>query len=265
MDALRQRFPDLVIENCAGGGTRMDFAIARHTHTWWMDDASEPAHRTRMHSSGAGYLFPMETLNSWVTESEYENLNGQDLPDPIVRAMFRSRMMGAIGISCRTTAWSDTVRGTVREELSFYKEHLRPLVKDGYLLHLLPQPDLFNPRHRAAPELGGIPAAIERWRGFRRARVPQSLHRRCAAGLPEGARSAGGLRADVRGWLNLHRDRRRPDGLRDQARLRPPLLIRAPGGARPVAVVLMGIVSSRLCQECGGNGQIARRRWPNPD
>jgi alpha-galactosidase len=151
MDALRQRFPDLVIENCAGGGTRMDFAIARHTHTWWMDDASEPAHRTRMHSAGAGYLFPMETLNSWVTESEYENLNGQDLPDPVVRAIFRSRMMGAIGISCRTTTWSAETRRIVREELSFYKEHLRPLVREGYLLHLLPQPDVHSPRIAPPP------------------------------------------------------------------------------------------------------------------
>ncbi len=150
MDALRQRFPDLVIENCAGGGTRMDFSIARHTHTWWLDDASEPSHRTRLHSSGAGYLFPMETNNSWVTESAYENLNGQDLPDPVVRAVFRARMMGAIGISCQLTTWSTFTRDIVREELAFYKETLRPIVRTGHLLHLLPQPDLQNP-HLAPP------------------------------------------------------------------------------------------------------------------
>ena len=151
MDALRQRFPDLVIENCAGGGTRMDFSIARHSHTWWLDDASEPSHRTRMHSSGAGYLFPMETNNSWVTESAYENLNGQDLPDPIVRAVFRARMMGAIGISCQVTTWSEFTREIVRDEISFTRKRSGRSCGHGHLLHLLPQPDLQNPRLAPPP------------------------------------------------------------------------------------------------------------------
>jgi len=145
MDALRERFPDLVIENCAGGGTRMDFAIARHSHAWWVDDASEPGHRVRFHASGAGYLYPLETLNSWVTESDYESVNGRDLPDPVLRAVFRSRMIGALGISCQLVTWSEATRLIVAEELARYKAVLRPLVRSGHLAHLLPQPDLVTP------------------------------------------------------------------------------------------------------------------------
>ena len=194
LDALRARFPGLVIENCAGGGTRMDFAIARHSHAWWVDDASEPGHRVRFHASGAGYLFPLETLNSWVTESDFESINGRDLPDPVVRAIFRSRMLGAIGISCRMGAWSDTTRAIVAEELARSKQQLRPLVRTGYLVHLLPQPDLVTPILAPAPELGGVPGAGGRWCDLGCPRVPEPCHRRDAASLPEGPPAGRDLR-----------------------------------------------------------------------
>lgn len=152
MDRLRTRFPGLIIENCAGGATRMDFRIARHTHAAWMDDASEPAHRTRFHTAGASYVYPPDLLNAWVTESRYENLNGQNLPDPIVRAVIRSRMFGALGFSCQLQTWSTGTRRIMREEVARYKAIVRPLVRHGYMKHLLPQPRLESPR-LAAPNV----------------------------------------------------------------------------------------------------------------
>lgn len=146
MDRLRERFPDLIIENCAGGGTRMDLEIAAHTHVAWMSDASEPQHRSRFHAAGASYTYPPAMLNAWVTESRYESLNRQDLPDAVVRATIRSRMLGALGFSCRLTEWSDATRRVMREEVTRYKEQVRPLLRHGYVQHLLPQPPLESPR-----------------------------------------------------------------------------------------------------------------------
>jgi alpha-galactosidase len=142
MDALRERFPDLIIENCAGGATRMDYAIARHTHCAWINDASEPHYRTRFHTAGATYLYPPETLNSWVTESEHENVNGQQLPADVWRAIIRSRMIGAIGFSNQLVTWTDETRSIAREEIAFYKEHVRSMLKTSTVHHLLPQPEI---------------------------------------------------------------------------------------------------------------------------
>ncbi len=149
MDRLRARFPDLIIENCAGGGTRMDYALVQHTHCAWMDDASEPAHRTRFHTAGATYLLPPEQLNAWVTESYYENLLDQEIPEPVLRAMVRSRMIGALGFSCRLARWSEATRRVVAEEIALYKRVFRPLVRSGKVHHLLPQPDLQSPRQQS--------------------------------------------------------------------------------------------------------------------
>jgi alpha-galactosidase len=143
-DALIERFPNLIIENCAGGGTRMDFEMAAHSHVAWVDDASEPAARNRFHLEGASYLFPPATLNSWVTESRMENLNGRDLPEPVTKAIVRSRMLGALGFSCRMVEWLPETKRVMAASIAEYKS-FRHLLKDGYVSHLLPQATLINP------------------------------------------------------------------------------------------------------------------------
>jgi alpha-galactosidase len=142
MARLRDRFPDLVIENCAGGATRMDFSLAHQTPAAWLNDASEPAHRSRFHNYGASYLFPPEMLNAWVTESEYENVNGQNLPDDVWRMTIRSRMLGAMGFSCRLQTWSEQTLAVAREEVTRYQQEWRPLMVGGTFRHLLPQPEI---------------------------------------------------------------------------------------------------------------------------
>ena len=145
MQELRRRFPNLIIENCAGGGTRMDFAMAEQTHTAWIDDATEPSHRVRFHLAGATYAYPPEVLNTWVSESTLEDLNHRSLPRPILQSIFRSRMLGAMGISCRMIDWPIKTRETMREAIQEYKL-LRPLLRAGRIYHLLPQAELINPR-----------------------------------------------------------------------------------------------------------------------
>jgi alpha-galactosidase len=145
MDALRERFPDLIIENCAGGGTRMDFEMAAHSHVVWVSDASEPAARVRFQGEGASYLFVPATLNAWVTESKRENLNGRDLPEAALKAIVRSRMLGALGFSCRMVEWGEPTKAIVRDSIAEYKT-FRHLLRDGYTAHLLPQQVLDSPK-----------------------------------------------------------------------------------------------------------------------
>lgn len=144
LDELRRRFPELIIENCAGGGSRMDFAMAEHTHVAWVNDWSEPSHRVRFHLAGAGYPYPPEMLNTWVTESALDDLNERALPRPVLDAIFRSRMLGALGISCRIGEWPAETRAAMRDALVEYKR-LRPILAAGQLRHLLPQPELRMP------------------------------------------------------------------------------------------------------------------------
>jgi alpha-galactosidase len=135
---LRRRFPHLIVENCAGGGVRTDFAMLANTHITWLHDASTPSRRVRFHLAGANYLFPPELCNTWIVDADDEPLTDPATPRADLDAIARSRMLGAFGVSARLPQWTETAFSAVQEAIVQYKE-LRPLLKRGRFYHLLPQ------------------------------------------------------------------------------------------------------------------------------
>ncbi|MDQ3695377.1 MAG: alpha-galactosidase [Chloroflexota bacterium] len=114
LDDLRTACPELVIENCASGGHRVDLGTLRHTHTNWLSDYTHRAASCRQHVQGAGLFLPLPHLNSWVLDDR----------DP---AECRSRMGGAFGLSSRLGHWSDGERDRFRQAVAEYKR-LRPFL-----------------------------------------------------------------------------------------------------------------------------------------
>ncbi len=150
LDFLRAEFPDLVIENCASGGNRMDYALMRRTDVAWLSDETEPSYRVRYHLAGASYPFPPEYLNAWLVDSASESL--METTDAATwRAWLRSRMMGAFGISADTREWSPALRAAVAREIAQYKQ-VRRIIANGALYRLLPQTDLTLPNLAAPAE-----------------------------------------------------------------------------------------------------------------
>lgn len=186
---LRHRFPNLIIENCAGGGTRTDFAMLANTHITWLHDASTPSRRVRYHLAGATYLFPPELCNTWVVDAEDESLMDRATPRADIDAIARSRMFGAFGISARLGEWTESAFAAVQNAIVQYKQ-LRPLLKHGRFYHLLPQAEL------ACPDL----ALNGQWEAY--AVVDPTAHRaviwvfRASDGEPTRRLSLRGLQAD---------------------------------------------------------------------
>ncbi len=141
---LRRRFPGLMIENCAGGGTRTDFAMLANSHVTWLHDSSTPSRRVRFHLAGANYLFPPEMCNTFIVDAGDEPLTDPATPAADIDAIARSRMLGAFGISARLPQWTDTALTSVGSAVAQYKE-IRPILKRGRFYHLLPQTDLQCP------------------------------------------------------------------------------------------------------------------------
>ncbi len=156
LDYLRQEFPNLIIEDCASGGNRMDYALMRRTDIAWLSDETDPSYRVRYHVFGASYPFPAEYLNSWLVESYWEHL-GEGAKNPAeLRAWLRSRMMGAFGISTDTVDWTPDLRAAVANEIKQYKTY-RDIIVRGKEYHLLPQTDVEPPNLEPPTE----PDAIE--------------------------------------------------------------------------------------------------------
>jgi len=127
LDWVRGHHPDLIIENCCGGGNILDYGIMRRTHLACLSDLYGPGDNRRA-TYGATYPFPAAVCESYM----------EDKPgDP--RVMFRSAMMGLWNISADTTGWSAQKRLACKQEIDRYKQQVRPLLREGRVRHLLGQ------------------------------------------------------------------------------------------------------------------------------
>jgi alpha-galactosidase len=114
---LRQRYPNLIIENVSGGGNRLDFGMLAYTDTAWMDDRSSPSDHVRHNLEGLTFAFPPAYLLSFVIDSEEDPIRGS-LDFPLVA---RSRMPGIFGLTYRTTDFDDTLTNNITQSIASYK------------------------------------------------------------------------------------------------------------------------------------------------
>lgn len=123
---LRQRFPDLAIENVSGGGNRLDFGMLAYTDVAWMDDRTAPSSHVRHNLEGLTFAFPPAYLLSFVIDGDGEPIAaGYDLP-----LFVRSRMPGTLGLTFR----ADRIDGDTGEELAAEIRHykrLRDIIADA--------------------------------------------------------------------------------------------------------------------------------------
>lgn len=124
--ALRARFPTLIIENCSGGGRRLDFGMLQFADVAWMDDRSAPAVHVRHNLQGLLQFFPAGYLLSFVMGGDEEPVH--DNPD--LSLLFRSRMSGMLGLGFPGDELTEGEAEVASTEVSVYKE-LRSTLKDS--------------------------------------------------------------------------------------------------------------------------------------
>jgi alpha-galactosidase len=117
LSALRDRYPDLLIENVSGGGNRLDVGMLRYSDVGWMDDRTAPSVHVRHNLEGLSAVFPPAYLLSFVTDHQSEPLH--DAPD--LSLYFRSRMAGALGLCFRGDGFSEGEESSMAHEIAIYK------------------------------------------------------------------------------------------------------------------------------------------------
>jgi len=115
--SLRTQYPDLMIENVSGGGSRLDFGMLRYTDTAWMDDRTAPSVHVRHNIEGLGAIFPPAYLLSFVTDHDTESLHS-----PVDMSLyFRSRMAGILGLCFKTADYTDAEIAQMSHEIDIYR------------------------------------------------------------------------------------------------------------------------------------------------
>ncbi|TQM44261.1 alpha-galactosidase [Pseudonocardia cypriaca] len=125
MRMLREEFPQVTVEACAGGGGRVDNAVLAVSDVVWPSDETGPRDRLAIQH---GFLsaYPPHVMSSWVTDEPDQLDTAPASPE----FRFVVAMAGVLGIGADLLAWSPDVRARARELVALYRE-IRPVVHAG--------------------------------------------------------------------------------------------------------------------------------------
>ena len=137
-DRLRQNHPDLMIDNCIGGGGKLDLGMLERSHiTWTSDDYHAPLEAIRS-LNGVTLVIPPE----YCTRLFGKVLRSADLSDPgMFEFAIRLPLFGQYCISGVPDEWRDPSSPpfkAIRRYVGIYKDFVRPMMNDCRVYHHTP-------------------------------------------------------------------------------------------------------------------------------
>lgn len=114
---LREEFPHVTVEACAGGGGRVDLAVLGLTDVVWPSD--ETGARDRM-AIQHGFLsvYGPHVMSSWVTDEP----SRLDLAPVSLEFRFVVAMAGVLGVGSDLSAWDPAQRSRAADLVALYRE-----------------------------------------------------------------------------------------------------------------------------------------------
>ena len=119
LDNLRQRYPNLLIENVSGGGSRLDYGMLAYSDVAWMDDRTAPAAQVRHNLEGLTTAFPPAYLLSFLIDADNERIAGAD----DLALLARSRGAGVLGLTYREHFLDDDTAALLTLQIGEYKAY----------------------------------------------------------------------------------------------------------------------------------------------
>lgn len=131
LERLICRYPDILIEGCAGGGGRFDMGMLYYTPQIWCSDGTDAIERIRI-QHGTSFCYPPETMGSHVsTVPNHQTGRSVDFKTRGVVAM-----AGSFGYELDLSFLTEDEKEEVREQIRTYKKDEK-LIRGGdyYRLH----------------------------------------------------------------------------------------------------------------------------------
>jgi alpha-galactosidase len=137
LERLLDRYPDLLIEGCSGGGGRFDAGMLYYTPQIWCSDDTDAIERLEI-QRGTSYGYPLCTVGSHVSACP-NHQTGRTVPMKTRGIVAQS---GTFGYELNPALLSDEERTEIREQIKSFRK-LRPLLAEGdyYRLDEIGSPD----------------------------------------------------------------------------------------------------------------------------
>lgn len=124
-ERLVDRYPDILLEGCSGGGGRFDIGMAYYCPQIWASGNSDAIARLVI-QYGTNLVYPQAMMTSHVSVSPNEQ-NGRITPFATRGAV---AMCGDLGYELDLTKMSEADKEAVKEQVAEYKK-IRPLTQYG--------------------------------------------------------------------------------------------------------------------------------------
>ena len=132
-DNLRKRFPDVIFENCAGGGGRTDLGMMKYfSHTWVSDNQRSPF--SVMITNGMTLALPPEKVDRLFAGMGCHDQGSLDLH-------MRNTMLGHMSLNTVTPFGSENnpiQMEFVKHSVDIYKNFIRDFLPDSKIYHHTP-------------------------------------------------------------------------------------------------------------------------------
>lgn len=134
-DRLRERHPELLLENCAGGGGRKDLGIAARFHTYWTSDW-QALPRTVQVLNGVSLFLPPERLSRMAGVGQDAHLFG-DLDTQLRVPLFGHYAIS--GVTPSRDVWNRPQKQRVIHAIRLYRDFIRPWLPTCKVYHHTPE------------------------------------------------------------------------------------------------------------------------------
>jgi alpha-galactosidase len=140
-DHLRQQFPEVIFQNCAGGGGRLDWGILRRFDNTELSDWMREPRGVKVLNGMTWVLPPEILLRTFGTE--VPDLSGDGDIDSQLRQVQMSLPIFR-GISPSLAELNPTLRSKIRAGVDLYKSELRTILRDSVVFHHTPLTSYFS-------------------------------------------------------------------------------------------------------------------------
>jgi alpha-galactosidase len=146
LDRIREKYPHVVLENCASGGLRIDLGILKHLHMTFLSDPDYSEHCLQLVQGASTMLHPSACLH-WAWSQTRDTFTATPANDPICvdmplskfDYMIRNAMLTVPGFSYRLPDFPQWCIKRLAYHIAFYKNTVRRFVLKADMISLAGQ------------------------------------------------------------------------------------------------------------------------------
>lgn len=130
LERIRHKYPDLVLQACAGGGGRINYGMLPYFNEFWTSDDTDALQRIYL-QWGVSHFYPAIAMAAHVS-ADKNHQTGRRIP---LKFRFDVAMSGRLGMEIQPKDMSEPDKRFAKRAIAAYKK-IRPVVQFGDLYRL---------------------------------------------------------------------------------------------------------------------------------